>query len=68
MFLDASFETDDDLTSQLGFVILLTNNFDSANILHYSSVKSKRVTRSVLAAELTTTVLPLTMQVRYELL
>lgn len=52
VFADASFATNADLSSQLGFVICLADKFNKANVLHYTSVKSKRVTRSVLAAEL----------------
>ncbi|KAM4067772.1 polyprotein [Hirsutella rhossiliensis] len=46
-------------TSQLGFVIVLANEEQSpadftirGNVLHWSSTKSKRVTRSVLASEI----------------
>lgn len=56
-FADASFATNADMSSQLGFVIALADKFNRANILHYSSVKSKRVTRSVLASELFAAVL-----------
>lgn len=52
VFADASFASNEDLTSQLGFVIGLADKHGNANIVHYSSFKSKRVTRSVLAAEL----------------
>lgn len=51
-FSDASFATNQDLTSQLGFFITLAGSHGNANVLHYTSVKSKRITRSVLAAEL----------------
>lgn len=52
VFCDASFASNSDLTSQLGYIIALTDSSRNANIIHYTSVKSKRVTRSVLAAEL----------------
>ena len=60
MFVDGSFANNSDLSSQLGFIILLANeNIDEdhkftvrGNIIHYTSVKSKRVTRSVLASEI----------------
>lgn len=52
VFADASFACNSDLTSQLGFVIALADKTNAANILHYSSFKSKRVTRSFLSAEL----------------
>ena len=51
--IDASFATNDDKTSQIGILALLRNsNTGTCNILHYQSHKSKRVCRSVLAAEL----------------
>lgn len=52
VFADASFACNADLSSQLGFVVTLMDAHYSANIVHYSSFKSKRITRSVLAAEL----------------
>jgi hypothetical protein len=61
VFVDGSFANNKDLTSQLGFVIILANEEAATanspefsiygNILHFSSTKSKRVTRSVLASE-----------------
>lgn len=50
--LDASFASNADLTSQLGYVVMLADASEQANILHHLSVKSKRVVRSVLAAVL----------------
>ena len=52
VFTDASFANNKDLSSQIGFVIVLTDRNQSANTLHWSSIKCKRVTRSVLASEL----------------
>jgi hypothetical protein len=52
IFTDASFANNKDLSSQIGFVIALTDKNRTANILHWSSIKCKRVTRSVLASEL----------------
>lgn len=40
------------LSSQIGYVICLADASDKANIIHWSSIKCKRVTRSVLASEL----------------
>lgn len=51
-FVDSSFADNKDLSSQLGFVVALVDADGNANIIHYSTVKSRRVTRSVLAAEL----------------
>jgi hypothetical protein len=51
-FTDASFANNKDLSSQIGYVIVLSDATKKANIIHWSSVKCKRVTRSVLASEL----------------
>jgi len=52
VFTDASFANNKDLSSQIGYVIVLADATKKANIVHWSSVKCKRVTRSVLASEL----------------
>jgi len=59
VFIDGSFANNKDLSSQLGFVLMLvnesadTNTFTiRGNVIHYSSTKCKRVTRSVLASEI----------------
>jgi hypothetical protein len=52
VFTDASFANNFDFASQIGFVITLTDANSKANIIHWSSIKCKRVTRSVLASEL----------------
>ncbi|CAE7221040.1 hypothetical protein PTTW11_11373 [Pyrenophora teres f. teres] len=60
VFVDGSFANNKDLSSQLGFVLMLVNecaDVDNTfsihgNIIHYSSTKCKRVTRSVLASEI----------------
>ena len=51
-FTDASFANNKDLSSQIGYVVVLADAEGKANILHWSSIKCKRVTRSVLASEL----------------
>jgi hypothetical protein len=60
VFVDGSFANNRDLTSQLGFVIVLANETAvndgneftiRGNLVHFSSTKSKRVARSVLASE-----------------
>src|SRR6266480_3773063 len=51
IFTDASFANNKDLSSQISFIIVLADR-NQANILHWSSIKCKRITRSVLAAEL----------------
>jgi hypothetical protein len=52
VFTDASFANNKDLSSQIGYVLVLADSSGKGNILHWSSVKCKRVTRSVLASEL----------------
>jgi len=63
VFVDGSFANNKDLSSQIGYEIILANETNSisyeedsfdlrGNLLHYSSTKSKRITRSVLASEI----------------
>ena len=51
VYTDASFSGNDDLSSQLGFLILLCDSSNRAHILDYLSRKSKRVVRSILGGE-----------------
>jgi hypothetical protein len=51
-FADASFANNRDLSSQLGYLIVLADKDNNANILHWQSIKCRRKTRSVLASEL----------------
>ncbi len=51
IFTNSSFANNRDLFSQIDYVICLTNS-KHVNIVHWSSIKCKRVTRSVLAAKL----------------
>ncbi|KAI0995221.1 hypothetical protein K3495_g12962 [Podosphaera aphanis] len=58
VFVDGSFANNKDYSSQIGYEIILANEragdkyFEiTGNLVHYSSTKSKRVTRSVLASE-----------------
>lgn len=59
VFVDGSFANNKDLSSQIGYEIVLANeSYDEntftikGNLIHWSSTKSKRVTRSVLASEI----------------
>jgi hypothetical protein len=63
VFVDGSFANNKDLSSQIGFIIILANENENentgndefnlyGNLIHWSSTKSKRVTRSVLASEI----------------
>lgn len=59
VFVDASLANNNDFSSQIGYIILIANQKSigdheseiSGNILHYSSTKCKRITRSTLASE-----------------
>jgi hypothetical protein len=51
-FSDAGFASHEDKSSQLGYVILLVDQHDHANIIAYASKKCRRVTRSDLASEM----------------
>ena len=40
------------MSLQIGYIICFANGTSKANIIHWSSIKCKRVTRSILAAKL----------------
>ena len=50
--MDALFANNKDLLSQIGYILVLADITNKANIVYWSSIKYKRVTRSVLALEL----------------
>ncbi len=50
-FSDASFANNPDSTSQLGFIILLSDSSGRKNVLNFSSHKCRRVVWSVLGGE-----------------
>ncbi|KAI1007171.1 hypothetical protein K3495_g1047 [Podosphaera aphanis] len=52
IFTNSSFANNNGLSYQIGFVMVLADKNNKANIIHWSSTKCKRITRSVLAAEL----------------
>jgi hypothetical protein len=60
--VNASFANNKDMSSQMGFIIILSNKVTSSNtnfrirgnIIHWSLVKYKQITRSVLASEIYT--------------
>jgi hypothetical protein len=52
VFTDASFANNKDFTSQIGYIVAITDKNNDINILHWSSTKCKHITRSVLASEL----------------
>lgn len=43
VYCDAAFSSNKDHTSQLGYIIMLTDDSHKCNIIHYSSAKSRRV-------------------------
>jgi hypothetical protein len=51
VYTDASFANNVDLSSQLGYVVTLTDASRKAAVLHYQGSKSHRVTRSSMASE-----------------
>ena len=51
-FTDFSFVNNKDLFSQIEYVIVLTDAQNNANIIHWQSIKCRRVIRSVLTSEL----------------
>lgn len=51
VFSDSAFENSVDLSSQLSFIILLCDKFDSWNVVHFSSQKCRQIVRSILDAE-----------------
>src|SRR6266702_4660700 len=59
IFIDSSFINNKDFSSQIGYLIILANKTKGinkfiikGNLIHYSSTKSKRVTKSVLASKI----------------
>ena len=50
-YADASFATNYDMSSQLGYLILLCDMNDRCHVLAYKSRKSRRVVRSIMAGE-----------------
>ena len=52
IFTNTSFANNKDLSSQIGFMLILTDHNQDTNILHWLSIKCKQITRSVLVSEL----------------
>jgi hypothetical protein len=52
VFMDALFANNRDLLLQIGYILVLADITNKANIIYWSLTKCKRVTRSVLALEL----------------
>lgn len=51
VYVDASFGSKMDLSSQLGYIMLLCDSTNRSHILDFASQKCKRVTRSTLGGE-----------------
>lgn len=51
VYADAAFATNNDPLSQIGFVIFLCDTKNTCHILDFSSKKSKKIVRSILAEE-----------------
>jgi hypothetical protein len=52
VFINSSFVNDKNISSQISYVICLVDEINAINIIHWSSVKCKKIIRSVLVAEL----------------
>jgi hypothetical protein len=52
VFVDASFASNRDGSSQIGYIVCLRDARGKCNVIHSSSTKSKRVARSTLTAEI----------------
>lgn len=52
VFIETVFAINRDMSSQLGFVVVLMNKYNRANIVQYVSRKAKRMTKTVLASKL----------------
>jgi hypothetical protein len=50
--MDTSFANNKDLSLQIRYVLVLADTLNKANIVYWSLIKCKRVTRSILASEL----------------
>ena len=51
VYADASFASNDDMSSQLGFIALLCDGADRCHLLTYASKKARRVVRNIMAGE-----------------
>lgn len=51
VYSDAAFATNEDLSSQLGYIVIITDKSDRCHILDFSSKKSKRAVRSIMGGK-----------------
>ena len=54
IFTNSLFTNNKDLLSQIGYILVLADLLNKANIVHWSSVKCKRITKSILTSKLYT--------------
>jgi len=54
VFTNASFTNNKDLSLQIGYILILEDTLHKANIIYWSLIKCKKVTRNILASELYT--------------
>ena len=52
MFMDALFANNKDFFLQIGYILVLADIINKANIVHWSLIKCKRIIRSVLESKL----------------
>lgn len=52
VFTDSGYNSNPEMTSQLGILISLVDKFSNFHILHWASAKCQRITRSMLSGEL----------------
>ena len=52
VFTNSSFVNNKDLSSQIGYVIVLADAQNNANIIYWQLIKCRRITKSVLTFEL----------------
>ena len=52
VFTDTLFVNNKALFLQIGYILVLADIINKANIIYWSSIKCKRITRSVLVSEL----------------
>jgi len=51
VYADACFASNDDLSSQLGYIVLLCDGHSRCHVMTYSSRKSRRVVKSIMAGD-----------------
>lgn len=52
VYSNAAFASNSDMKPQIGFIILLRDHFKSCHVLDFKLQKNRRVTRSILGAEI----------------